>query len=77
MSLHFLQFNRHGLKTKVLLYGYNWDNLEYASEILEDKQVRDGIAGVSFHCYGGNYTSPDKLVQAYPDTEIFFQECTA
>ena len=65
--------------TKLLIYGHNWDDLDYASSILSDEESAPNVGGVAFHCYSdqNGYDRPAQLVEAFPGTEIYFEECTA
>ena len=39
-------------------------------------QAGDAFAGVQFHCYAGQYTQMADFVNAFPDKEVYFTECT-
>ena len=36
------EFRTRNLDTKIVIYGHNWDNLQYARDILSDPEVRFG-----------------------------------
>ena len=36
------EFRSRNLDTKIVIYGHNWDNLQYARDILSDPEVRFG-----------------------------------
>ena len=36
----------------------------------------NAFAGVSFHCYQGDVSQQDTFHNAYPNTEIYFTECS-
>ena len=61
----------------ILGYEHNWDNPKYPEILAESPEVRQYLAGVSFHCYAGN--APDAqnavhdLAGAIP---VYFTECT-
>ncbi len=61
----------------ILGYEHNWDNPKYPEILAENPDVRQYLAGVSFHCYAGN--APDAqnavhdLAGAIP---VYFTECT-
>ncbi len=61
----------------ILGYENNWDNPKYPEILAENPAVRQYLAGVSFHCYGGNAADAQNalhdLAGAIP---IYFTECT-
>ena len=65
-----------GLSTKLILYDHNWDDLDYARDILNDQNAYNAVDGTGFHCYGGNYWDPANLTDDFPDKNIYFTECT-
>ena len=64
------------LATKLVIYGHNWDNLDYARSILLRPGMQDMVYGVAFHCYAGDYRAPGQLAQEFPDIAILFEECS-
>ena len=34
------EFQNRGLDTKIVIYGHNWDNLQYARDILSNAEVK-------------------------------------
>lgn len=61
----------------ILGYEHNWDNPKYPETLLQDPNVRQYLAGVSFHCYAGNVADAQNAIHnLYPGTPIFFTECT-
>jgi glucosylceramidase len=61
----------------ILGYEHNWDDPKYPEYLLENPQVRQYLAGVSFHCYAGNVANAqDAIHDLYPLTPIYFTECT-
>ncbi len=61
----------------ILGYEHNWDNPKYPETLAEDLNVRQYLAGVSFHCYAGNVADAQNAVHdlAY-DVPVYFTECT-
>lgn len=57
------EFRSRGLDTKLVIYGHNWDNLQYARDILSMPEVRPHVEGVAFHCYKGDYKAPGEINQ--------------
>jgi len=61
----------------ILGYEHNWDNPRYPEQLVQNPAVRPYLAGVSFHCYGGNVADAQNAVHNLdPGTPIFFTECT-
>jgi len=69
------EFNSRGIDTKILIYGHNWSNLDYARDILNNQEVRPHIEAVAFHCYEGDYKAPGALNQEY-GIDTYFTECS-
>jgi glucosylceramidase len=67
-------FLNAGIKTKIIAYDHNWDEVNYPLTILSDSLVRSIISGVSFHGYAGNVTAQTLVRNAYPDKGIYFTE---
>lgn len=70
------ELSQSGLDTKIIIYGHNWDNLEYARSILRQPGMTDVVGGVAFHCYAGDPKAPGDLARDYPDIPILFEECS-
>ncbi len=61
----------------ILGYEHNWDNPKYPETLAENPQVRQFLAGVSFHCYAGNVAdAQNALHDLAADVPIYFTECT-
>ena len=69
-------FARDGLTTKILDWDHNWDQPESPLAVLGDAAARPYVAGVAWHCYGGNVSSQNVVHDAYPDKETYFTECS-
>ncbi len=67
-------FKNAGLKTKIIIYDHNCDNLDYASSILKDESVKYYIAGTAFHLYAGNISAMGELHKQFPDRNVYFTE---
>lgn len=72
-------FERMGVKTKILVHDHNWDNSEGTIQKFNDllEQKNPGLAGVAFHCYGGNYESQKSLLDKYKGTQFINSECSS
>jgi glucosylceramidase len=83
-------FTEAGLHTKILGYDHNWathpddvrstpagedPETDYPYRLLGSPEagVFDGIA---YHCYAGEPLDQTRLHDAYPDTELWFTECS-
>jgi glucosylceramidase len=67
-----------GLSTLLLVWDGDWDNIDYALEVLQrvggDGQSVDGVA---FHCYTAPGPQAQSVIhQQYPGTLLFQTECT-
>ena len=49
------EFGSSGLDTKRVIYGHNWENLQYARDILIMAQRRPHIEGVALNSYKGDF----------------------
>jgi glucosylceramidase len=65
-----------GIKTRILDWDHNWDKPEMPLGTLADPVARRYIAGVAWHCYGGDVAAQSKVRDAYPDKEVWFTECS-
>ena len=71
-----------GLTTKILCYdhNYNYDNVSgqtnYVTDLLNDSDAAQYIAGSAWHNYGGDVSELDNIVSAFPDKEIYFTEAS-
>lgn len=69
------EFQSRGLDTKIVIYGHNWSNLQYARDILSNAEVRPFVEAVAFHCYEGDYKAPAELNEEF-DIDTYFTECS-
>jgi glucosylceramidase len=46
------------------------------SAVLADPVARSYIAGVAWHCYGGDVTAQSPVHDTYPDTDAWLTECS-
>lgn len=69
-------FNQANLNTLIISYDHNWDRPNYPMSILASPIGYDAVAGSGFHCYGGNVSAQQQVVDAYPDKGIWFTECS-
>lgn len=69
-------FARDGLQTKILDWDHNWDQPQSPLAVLGDTAARKYVAGVAWHCYGGDVSAQGAVHDAYPDKEGYFTECS-
>ncbi|MDP1026704.1 glycoside hydrolase family 30 beta sandwich domain-containing protein [Sphingomonas sp. KR1UV-12] len=65
-----------GLATRILEWDHNWDQPWQPETVLADLKAARYIAGVAWHCYGGNVTAQSRVKAAYPTKDAFFTECS-
>lgn len=70
------QFQKSGIATGIILWDHNWDEPEYALEILKDSIAYAACRGVAFHCYSGQVGAQSKVAEAFPGKSIYFTECS-
>lgn len=59
---------------KLVAYEHNWDNPEYALEVLASAET--AIDAVAFHCYAGDPSAQSIVHDVFPDKEIYLTEAT-
>ena len=64
------------VKTGIVIYDHNWDNIAFPLQILSDPEAKAFINGTAFHCYAGSSTAPLELYKKHPDVSIYFTECS-
>jgi glucosylceramidase len=75
---HFLGplFRQHGIQTLIYDWDHNWDEPQSPLAVLADPVARQYIAGVAWHCYGGDVSAQGPVHDAHPDKEALFTECS-
>ncbi|GAC1553364.1 MAG: ricin-type beta-trefoil lectin domain protein [Polyangiales bacterium] len=69
------------LSTKILGYDWNWVDAGAGGAhvnpfaLLADPAANKALAGIAFHCYGGDPATMTKLHGMYPDKSIYVTEC--
>jgi len=64
------------LPTRILDWDHNWDHPEEPLGVLGDAGARRYVAGVAWHCYGGDVSAQSPVHDAYPDKDAFLTECS-
>jgi glucosylceramidase len=57
-------------------WDHNWDDVQSPLAVLANEKARPYIAGVAWHCYGGEVQAQAQVHAAYPDKETYFTECS-
>lgn len=70
------QFQKAKISTGIVLWDHNWDEPEYAIEILRDSVANAACTGVAFHCYAGNVAAQSQVAEAFPQKRLYFTECS-
>jgi glucosylceramidase len=70
------KFKAEGLKTGILDYDHNWDLPSSPLTVLADAKANPYVAGVAWHCYGGDVGAQGAVHDAYPDKDVYFTECS-
>ena len=65
-----------GLNTQILDYDHNWDRAESPTFALSDATANPYIAGVAWHCYGGDVAAQSQVHDAFPGKDAYFTECS-
>jgi glucosylceramidase len=61
---------------KILDYDHNWDLASSPLTVLADPTANPYVAGVAWHCYGGDVSAQSSVHTAYPTKETYFTECS-
>lgn len=69
-------FARVGIKTQILDWDHNWDEPNSPLEVLADSGARRFVAGVAWHCYGGDVSAQSIVHDKYPEKDVYFTECS-
>lgn len=64
------------LPTRVLEWDHNWDQPEQPETVLRDATAARYIAGIAWHCYGGEVSAQSRVHRAFPRKDTFFTECS-
>jgi glucosylceramidase len=65
-----------GVHTRVLDWDHNWNEPDSPLRVLADSSARPYIAGIAWHCYGGDVSAQSQVHDAYPDKDTYFTECS-
>ncbi len=65
-----------GLNTKIMVYDHNWDQSVYPTTVFSNATAAQYVAGVAWHCYGGNVSAQQTVHNAYPNMDTWLTECS-
>ena len=69
-------FARRGIGTIILDWDHNWDEYQSPLQVLADSVAPRYIAGVAWHCYGGDVAAQSLVHDAHPEKNAYFTECS-
>ncbi len=69
-------FAQRGIGTIILDWDHNWDEYQSPLQVLADTAAPRYIAGVAWHCYGGDVSAQTLVHDAHPDKDTYFTECS-
>ncbi|HCK84772.1 MAG TPA: glycosyl hydrolase [Hyphomonadaceae bacterium] len=67
---------REGVAVEILEWDHNWSEPESPLETLRDREAARYIAGVAWHCYGGDVSAQSLVHDAFPDISTWMTECS-
>lgn len=67
-------FKSNSIETKIIAYDHNCDNIQYATDILNDALANTFVDGTAFHLYAGNISALGTLHDLFPSKNIYFTE---
>lgn len=57
------EMNKNANFPKLLLHDHNWDNSLAIKPIAEDVKLRPYVAGMAYHCYGGDFNTQSQVLK--------------
>lgn len=67
---------RGGSRTLIVEWDHNWDEPQSPLAVLRDSVARRHIAGVAWHCYGGDVAAQATVHDSFPAIDTYFTECS-
>lgn len=68
------QFEKNGIKTKIVIFDHNLDRPDFPLAILNDPEAAKYIDGSAFHHYAGDASAMSLVHTAHPEKNIYFTE---
>src|SRR6185437_16061371 len=69
-------FAQRSIGTIILDWDHNWDEYQSPLQVLADTAAPRYIAGVAWHCYGGEVSAQTVVHDAHPNKDAYFTECS-
>jgi glucosylceramidase len=69
-------FRSSGIKSKILVFDHNWNQIEFPITVLDDPKAAAFAAGTAIHCYGGTVTAQSELHSRFPEKGVWLTECS-
>jgi len=69
-------FAQSGIGTIILDWDHNWDEYQSPLQVLADTAAPRYVAGVAWHCYGGDVSAQTLVHDAHPEKDAYFTECS-
>ena len=57
-------------------WDHNWDKPQEPMAVLADPAAGPHVAGVAWHCYGGEVAAQSPVRDAFPDKDVYMTECS-
>jgi glucosylceramidase len=70
------RFRSEGITTGIVIWDHNWDGTWYPMSILNDPEAKQYVSGTGWHCYNGNRYNPLEVINAHPEIDTYFTECS-
>lgn len=61
---------------QLLDWDHNWDQPGQPLAVLSDPLAAPHVAGVAWHCYGGDVSAQSQVHDAHPDVDAYLTECS-
>jgi glucosylceramidase len=65
-----------GLNTKIMAYDHNWDRQDYPTTVFSNAAAAQYVAGVAWHCYGGDVSAQQTIHNNFPNMDTWLTECS-
>jgi glucosylceramidase len=70
------RLQRGGARTLIFDWDHNWDEPQSPLTVLRDSVARRYVAGVAWHCYGGDVGAQSIVHDSFPSVDTYFTECS-
>src|SRR5205807_870745 len=61
---------------KIMVYDHNWDQIVYPTTVYQNASAYPYVAGVAWHCYGGDISAEATFHNSYPNKDTWLTECS-